>query len=56
MYAVLGLCLAALIFLAIVKNKVDNRRINRHNRNVDRQNELIEKLQQQKENNKEDEN
>jgi hypothetical protein len=56
MYVILGLCLAALIFMAFVKNKIDNRRINRHNRNVDRHNDLIEKLQQQKENSNNDEN
>jgi hypothetical protein len=47
--------LLGLALVAIVNNMVRNRRIKHHNRNVDRHNELIEKLQQQKENNKENE-
>ncbi len=41
---IMGCCIIALAIAVYLKNKADNRRINRYNRNIDRHNQMMEML------------
>jgi hypothetical protein len=41
---IMGCCIIALAIAVYLKNKADNRRINRFNRNIDRHNQMMEML------------